>query len=61
MKMRFGFKLGDAVKITTSGESGVVIGRAEYTTCEPQMQVRYKTTDGRAIESWWTQSALEAV
>ena len=61
MKMRPLFKLNQSVRIAVSGETGVVIGVASYTYAEPSMLVRYKTADGNALESWWTQSALEAV
>ena len=59
MKMRPLFKLNQSVRIAVSGETGVVIGVATYTNAEPSMLVRYRCADGRAVESWWTQSALE--
>ena len=46
----FKFELGDQVKITTSGEAGEVIGRAEFNNGNPQFQVRYLAADGRATE-----------
>lgn len=53
------FELGHPVTITCSGESGIVVGRAEYVSqSEPQYFVRYKAADGRAVEAWWTESAL---
>ncbi len=55
------FELGAAVAITTSGEAGVVVARAEYQTSQDQYLVRYKTADGRATESWWGDDALEQV
>jgi hypothetical protein len=55
------FQLGDAVQIAASDERGTVIGRAQYLNAEPAYLLRYKCADGRAIESWWTQQALEAV
>jgi len=57
---RFKFELGAHVEITVSGEQGVVIGRAEYQESANSYYLRYKTADGRAIESWWTESALAA-
>lgn len=57
----FFFDLNQQVKISTSGEIGVIIGRAEYITQIPQYWVRYKCADGRAIECWWAQDALEAM
>ena len=49
------------VKIFASGETGEVIGRSEYTYAENSYLVRYKSGDGRAVENWWTESALVAV
>lgn len=58
MQTEFAFNLGDKVTIDTSGESGQVVGRAEYLHCEPSYFLRYTATDGRAVEQWWAQSAL---
>jgi hypothetical protein len=55
----FRFPLGYEVRIVASGERGEVIGRAEYEACENQYLLRYKAADGRAVESWWSESALE--
>ena len=52
------FELKQNVTITASGETGQVIGRAEYTTSGPVYQVRYKSADGRTVEAWWPESAL---
>lgn len=52
------YELNQQVTIAASGESGTVIGRAEYTNIEPQYQLRYKCADGRAVEQWWGESAL---
>ncbi len=60
MEKEFRFNLDAKVRISESGETGQVIGRAEYTTSEQSYFVRYKAADGRAVESWWVQSALEA-
>jgi hypothetical protein len=54
------FQLNDEVVIAASGEEGVVIGRAEYSYAEPSFLVRYKAGDGRAVEAWWTETALHA-
>lgn len=56
----YSFSLGQAVKIAASGEGGQVIGRSEYAYAENSYLVRYKAADGRAVESWWTESALVA-
>lgn len=53
------FNLGNTAVIQCSGEHGRVIGIALYEHSEPQLMLRYKASDGRAVESWWTQSALE--
>lgn len=58
MREKFKFELGQDVTITASGEKGIVIGRAEYLHCENTNYIRYKAADGRAVESWWTDSAL---
>lgn len=52
------FELKKTVTIAASGEQGEVIGRAEYAHAEPSYLVRYKCADGRAVEAWWTESAL---
>jgi hypothetical protein len=56
----FKFKLHQCVKIKVSGETGTVIGRAEYADSKPNYLIRYAAGDGRAVESWWAASALEA-
>lgn len=58
--MAFKFELKQKVSISASGETGEVIGRAEYSNAEDGYLVRYKAGDGRAVESWWTEQALEA-
>lgn len=59
--MKFKFELKQKVNVTVSGESGEVIGRAEYANAEPSYLIRYKAADGRAVESWWTEQALSAL
>ncbi len=55
----FLFVIGELVEINVSGEEGEVIGRAEYANQKEGMYlVRYKAADGRAVEVWWTESAL---
>ncbi len=58
--MNFKFKLDQKVTLSTSGESGKVIGRAEYLIGENAYYVRYKTALGSQTEVWWEESALEA-
>ena len=61
MKRKFKFQLNQTVKIITSGETGIIVGRAEFATSDNTYNIRYKCADGRAIESWWTESALKLV
>lgn len=56
--MTFKHNLGDAVTIAASQEDGAVIARAEYASSENSYLIRYKSADGRAVESWWGESAL---
>lgn len=55
----FKFELKQVVSITESGESGLVVARGEYIAAESQYLVRYKAADGRAVEQWWVESALQ--
>jgi hypothetical protein len=57
--MTFKFDMEQNVIISVSGETGEVIGRAEYARDEDAYYIRYKSGDGRAVESWWRESALE--
>lgn len=61
MNKQFKFELGNAVAIAASGEQGEVIGRAEYTHAERTYLLRYKAADGRAVESWWSESAISEI
>ena len=54
----FKFNLGAISTIEASGESGTIIGRAEYQTGENSYLIRYKSADGHAVEAWWSESAL---
>jgi hypothetical protein len=56
--MNFKFELNQQVTIKASGEAGIVISRAEHNVAENSYFVRYKAADGRAVENWWTESAL---
>jgi len=56
--MIFKYELDTNVMIFVSGEQGLVVGRAEYTTGGNMYLIRYKAADGRAVESWWAESAL---
>ncbi|MDR9051731.1 hypothetical protein [Burkholderia multivorans] len=59
--MAFKFNLGERVAIAESGESGSVIGRAEYSEAANSYCIRYVAGDGRAVESWWSEGALNSV
>lgn len=54
------FALAEKVAITASHETGHVIARAEYSEASNNYLVRYKAADGRAVEAWWTEAALES-
>jgi hypothetical protein len=56
----FSYSLGQRVRIVVSGEEGEVIGLAIYSNAMPSALIRYKAADGRALDSWWCCSALEA-
>ena len=51
--------LGQKVALIDSGETGTIIGLANYQYLEPQALIRYKCADGRLIESWWGISAIK--
>ena len=55
------FELGQTVKITHSGETGTVNGRAEYAEIPvKQYHVRYKSGDGCARDNWYSETELSA-
>ena len=54
----FTFNLGDSVELAMSGETGIVIGRAEYLEEAPAYLIRYKSADGRLVQSWWSKEVL---
>lgn len=54
----FKYELGRRVVIAESGEEGEVMARADYSYSENSYYIRYKAADGRAVESWWGESAL---
>lgn len=56
----FKFDMGARVRIAASGETGEVIGRAEYKTCSNSYYLRYKAADGGAVTAWWDEDALVA-
>ena len=57
----FKFELNQPVTIALSGETGTVIGRAEYSEAPiPSYCLRYVSKDGRAVEDWWKETTLVA-
>jgi hypothetical protein len=58
-KKLFDFDLNQPVKLTLSGEEGHIIARAEYISSAPSYLVRYEAADGRQVEAWWDENALE--
>lgn len=57
----FKFELHDKARLTDSGETGRVMGRAEYTASENSYLIRYRQADGVQTQAWWDESALEEV
>ncbi len=57
----FNFGLGETVKLIETTEEGKVIGRADYQYADNAYLVRYRAGDGRQVEVWWTESAIEKV
>lgn len=51
------YEMGKQVELR-SGESGEIVGRAEYAASESQYLVRYVAADGRLTECWWNESAI---
>lgn len=56
--MSFKYELGQQVRIACTEETGEVIARAQYLASENSYFLRYRAADGRAVESWWGESAL---
>lgn len=56
----FKFEMGATVTATLSGETGKVIGRAEYDKSESAFLVRYVAADGQQRTSWLSESELRA-
>lgn len=57
--MKWLFELGEKVELVASNESGSVIGRAEYLASERSYLIRYMAADGRLVEQWWGESAIQ--
>lgn len=54
----FRFDKGNTATLRHSGESGEIIGRAEYLHMENSYLLRYTAADGRQVEAWWAESAF---
>ncbi|MEM7211877.1 MAG: hypothetical protein AAF479_08295 [Pseudomonadota bacterium] len=54
----FKFELDDDVVIDCSGETGTIIGRAEYAASDNDYLIRYAAGDGRAVQQWWTETSI---
>nr|WP_321459654.1 hypothetical protein [uncultured Cohaesibacter sp.] len=61
MTPTFAFDLDQKVKMKLSDEQGLIIGRAEFVMDTPNYLVRYLAADGRQVESWWNESAIEKI
>ena len=59
--MSFKYELEQHVKLVESEETGEVIARAEYKTCQDNYLIRYKAGDGRMVENWWGEDAVSAI
>ena len=60
MKNTFEYQLNDRVKLAESNESGVVVGRSEYSHRPPCYLIRYCAADGRQVEDWWPGDAIDS-
>lgn len=56
----FKFDMGATVSLKLSGETGHVIGRAQYDVGDNDYRIRYLAADGRQCDSWWQESAIKA-
>lgn len=57
----FAYELGDTVRITCSGETGVITSRMQSLRSNDQYLLRYQNAEGRAVEEWWSEDALEEI
>ncbi|PDT77221.1 hypothetical protein [Bradyrhizobium sp. C9] len=56
----FLYEMKSTVKMVESNEQGTVIGRAEFESHCNSYQVRYRAGDGRQVEAWFDEPAIEA-
>lgn len=60
--VNFKFDHGDTAVITRSGETGKVIGRADYKHSKSQSYlIEYQAADGRATEGWFRDDEIALV
>ena len=59
--MSFKFELDQKVRLKVSGETGVVIGRADYVNSFPQCYVHFKDGNGCAKSEWFYENQLETI
>ncbi len=59
--MSFKHGLGQTVKISVSGETGHVKGRADYLNNCPAYLIHYQAADGRAVDRWFDESEIQPV
>lgn len=52
------FVLHDKVRMQISGETGVVVARAEYAERGPLYLVRYHDSYGRQVDTWCDEDGL---
>lgn len=61
-KQVFAFAMGQSICMSKNiEEQGEIIARAEYARSENQYLIRYKNGNGSQQESWWHESAIQAI
>lgn len=59
--MAFKHRMKSKVKLVSSGEEGVVVGRSDYEDSADSYYVRYKDATGKQIKCWWDESDIQPV
>lgn len=58
----FKHEIGTKVRITCSGEEGVITGRAEHQHLTVHdYHLRYTAGDGRAVTQWWNEDTFTVI
>jgi hypothetical protein len=52
-------EINQNVQLALSGELGVIIGKATYRDLPDSYLVRYVAADGRQVQDWFENSAIE--